>query len=149
MSVKDNNTLYRRIMRDLRLKRSASVFVGVRGKGDSKLLTYAAANEFGTRDGHVPERSYLRSTVEEQKQAYAEELTRVIEGAVGGTQPLELGMGLLGERVKRDIQRKITELRHPKNKASTIKWKKSSNPLIGITGRLRQSIDYVVKVEGG
>lgn len=122
------------------------VLVGVRSEtAGSEVVTYAAANEFGTST--VPERSFLRSTVDENEESYLDGLEGVAgviadSGAAAGRNALEK----LGLRAVRDVQRKIVDLKEPPNAASTIERKGSSNPLID-TGRLRQSIDYVV-VEG-
>ena len=49
----------------------------------------------------------------------------------------------LGNIIVGDIQTSITELKDPPNKESTIKKKKSSNPLID-TGLMRKSVSYQV-----
>ena len=54
----------------------------------------------------------------------------------------------LGEVHVGDIQQRIRDLKEPKNSDVTIARKGSSNPLID-TGRLRQSVDYIVKVNKG
>ncbi len=51
------------------------------------------------------------------------------------------GLGLLGEKAKSDVQKKITLISSPPNEPSTRKQKGSSNPLID-TGALRQHINW-------
>lgn len=119
-----------------------TVYVGVRSDGDGELARYAAVNEFGSADGHVPERSYLRSTADENRGRYAGMLADVVEGLIDGKDPTR-GLHRLGTYAKADVQRKIRALKTPPNAPSTIAKKGSRNPLID-TGRLRQSIEYTI-----
>lgn len=123
----------------------AAVWVGLRAstpEADSELITYASANEFGTRDGHVPERSFMRSTVDEQRTSYSGVLASVLRVA-DSVSALERGLGRLGLRGVRDVQRKITSNVPPPNAPSTVRRKGSTGTLRD-TGRLRQSIDFEV-----
>lgn len=140
MSVEDVDLGMDRLIADLLGLGVAEVYVGVRSGPEGDLATIAAANEFGTSDGHVPERSFLRSTVDEKRGEYAEDLAKVVDDIIDG-RGARPGLSRIGVRAKADVQRKIRALRTPPNAASTVKQKGSSNPLID-TGRLRQSIDY-------
>ncbi|MEN0065940.1 MAG: hypothetical protein AAGA48_27615 [Myxococcota bacterium] len=122
-----------------------AVYVGVRGKEGRQLVEYAAANEFGTADGRVPERSYLRRTVDRNAQRYADLLQEAVEDALDH-EVSTLALEQIGAIAVGDVQRTIVELRTPPNAPSTIAQKGSSNPLID-SGRLRQSIDYEVRDE--
>ena len=44
------------------------VQVGIGAESGSDLAMIAAVNEFGSDDGHTPERSYLRSTFDEHRE---------------------------------------------------------------------------------
>ena len=122
-----------------------SVVVGVRGHRGQELIRYAAVNEFGSADGHIPERSYLRSTVDRNGAKYAQLLTEAVEHAVDLSPNAQYEkLAQLGAIAAGDVQLTITELRSPPNAPSTIRAKGSDNPLID-TGRLRQSIDYEVR----
>lgn len=121
------------------------------------LAGYAAVNEFGSADGRIPERSFLRSTVDGKRGAYADDLTRAAKkmidvtirrGPGAGIRQLENDLGLLGNRASGDVKTTIRTLREPANKPSTRRRKKSSNPLID-TGRMRQSISHKVDMDGG
>jgi hypothetical protein len=129
----------------LELSKLPAVFVGIRGGGDGDLLVIAASNEFGTADGHIPERSYLRSTVDEKRAGYEAALTRIVRDEVDGKSVARVGLERLGAKAVGDVQKKIAALREPPNAPSTIAKKGSSNPLIE-DGRLRQSIEYEVRV---
>lgn len=101
----------------------------------------AAVHEFGSE--HVPERSFIRSTLTE-KDNYAKPLAsvtkKVMKGELGAKEALEL----VGTKAKGDIQQKIAKGVGPALDPKTIKRKGSSKQLID-TGQLRQSIDYEVK----
>lgn len=128
-----------------------AVFVGIRGgpvtEDGSSLVLVAASNEFGAFDDDgtqiVPERSFLRSTVREQQEKYAGLLAKDLGKLVDGKMDIEQVLARLGTVATRDVKRKIVSLKDPINADSTIDAKGSDNPLID-TGRLRQSIDYLV-----
>lgn len=124
-----------------------SVWVGVRGERGQHLVNYATVNEYGSADGRVPERSFLRRTVDNYGSQYADELESYLDAQLAGdAQQAEQRLNMLGVRAVSDVQMTITELRHPPNAPSTIRRKGSANPLMD-TGRLRQGIDYEVRTE--
>ena len=53
-------------------------------------------------------------------------------------------LSIVGEVARADIIQSITDLKAPPNAESTIKQKKSTNPLID-TGLMRRSVTYKVK----
>ena len=111
------------------------------GPGGPTLAQIAATNEFGSEDGRVPERSFLRATIDVNRPGYVREIELVAAQAVDGIQPLPKGIGLLGARVEGDVKAHMTDLRDPPNAPATIAAKGSSNPLID-TGRLRGAIRH-------
>ena len=124
---------------------AAAVYIGLPGEStDAETLIAAASNEFGTDT--IPERSFLRSTVDENAGAYlsdlAEDVVRVAEGRGSN---LTTVLKRTGQRASDDVKRKIVSLRSPPNAAATVAKKGSDNPLID-TGRLLQSITYKVEV---
>lgn len=150
--VVDRDRGYRRILRNLRRLSGvdAAVFVGIRAgvapaADGTSMALIAAVNEFGSSDGHVPERSFLRSTIDENRPAYMKLLERATGRAVDkGRGAMKRELGLVGARVAADVQRKIVALKDPANAPSTIAAKGSSNPLVDL-GRLRQSISFEVR----
>jgi len=121
--------------------------IGILGDGEVSedgvtVLEYGSHNEFGTKD--IPERSYIRSTIDERKRRIfgkAFNLQRdIFEGKISMTKAL----GIMGSLIKGNIVQKIVDIRSPANAASTVKAKGSSNPLIE-DGRLRKSIEYEVE----
>jgi len=150
VTLTDRDTGFEAVLESLReLGGDPSVYVGVRGQAgqekpegsDATVVEYAAFNEFGTKN--VPQRSFLRSTADENKRKYGEALANAVGETIDG-KPLRLAFGKVGEMGVRDVQQKIRNLATPPNAPSTIKKKGSSNPLIQ-TGRLRQSIDWEVR----
>lgn len=152
--VVDVDRGYARVLRTLQHLHGGGVYVGIRQeKGseveegdDLNLAQIAAVNEFGSSDGHVPERSFLRSTVDENKERYFSQMVKDLGSTVDGDVMFSEQQVLkrMGLRAVADVQKKITELQDPPNAPSTIKRKGSSNPLID-TGRMRQSIDYEIR----
>ena len=117
----------------------------------------AAWNEFGTRDGRVPERPFFRNAI---KGAAKDIMPVLVENIDPKTMHLDLttankvGLAMVGR-----VQRSITVLRNPPNapvtiqggwiktktgKALFIKAKGSSNPLID-TGHMRKSVTHRVR----
>lgn len=161
MSITDTDHGFRALLADFAKMDAYAVDVGIQQDvggevaedGDITLAGYAAVNEFGSSDGRVPERSFLRSTVDENADKYAVLLEkavgraadRIVEGGNAG-EAMTTELGKVGLRAERDVKRKIRDLKDPPNAASTIARKGSSNPLID-TGRMRQSISHrVLKV---
>ncbi len=121
--------------------------------GQSAALTLAelaVVHEFGTQDGHIPERSFLRSTFDETHPQLAELGQKLIRGVIDGKIDVEKALGVMGSKLATDTKNKITtgEGVPPPNAESTIKAKGSDRPLVD-TGRLVNAITYQVTVGGG
>lgn len=142
--VRDTNNIPKAIRRWGTLRR-LRIFVGVFGESGQDLVTYARANEFGvpgrsraSSRWRIPPRSFLRSTVNEKRRAYAALLRAATDRILDGAD-IETEANLIIQRVVRDVRRKIVALKIPINAPSTVRRKGSSNPLVD-TGRLLQSI---------
>lgn len=109
----------------------------------------AAVNEYGTKNQNeakglvIPPRSFIGSTMDEKKRAIGATSIQMQKKLFLGELKLSQALGLMGKEIKNLIQGKITSLRTPPNKPSTIKKKGSSNPLID-NEDLRKSISYEV-----
>lgn len=128
-------------------KKSGLVAVGIidAGKHSSGDLTVAEIgfqNEFGF--GHIPERSFMRSTLKEHKKRIIAFQVQLAKRIISEEITTEKALALLGEFVADLIRRKIVSLQTPPNAPETIALKRSSNPLID-TGQLKNSITYQVK----
>lgn len=104
----------------------------------------AAWNELGTVKS--PSRPFLRKSVDENE----EKINHFLQ-----SKKAELLHGKSAEQVLKEIgifqkdliQEKITEGSFTPNAASTVRKKGSNKPLID-TGRMRQSVNYVIKKKG-
>ena len=140
-AIEDDDDDFERLLGQFEGGDFDAVDIGVLSDEDELLRVYASANEFGTRDGHIPERSFIRSAIDmnaPQINRRADEVwAQIMDGAI----TMNAGLGLMGEFIQRLITTRITELKMPPNAESTIARKGSSNPLID-TGRMRQSIRW-------
>ena len=109
----------------------------------TSVILVGAVNEFGSDDGRIPERSFLRAAFRDGKtrlDGIRAELVRAV--SEGRRDPVE-ALELLGTEAASMVQDKILAVRQPPNAPSTVKSKGSSNPLVD-TGLLRQSITWEV-----
>ncbi len=123
-----------------RNKRSA--FVGITGHGGSDLIVIAAANEYGTEDGHIPSRPFLRNAL--NKPELAKFVASSAAAYMRGQFSLDETLNRIGAYTTALVQRSIVTGPFQENAASTEARKGSSKPLIN-TGRLRQSITWVLR----
>lgn len=98
----------------------------------------ARYNEFGTL--RIPMRPFFRNAIQKNiKKWYA-----TLQNAINQNATPSKALSIVGEVARADIIQSITDLRTPPNAESTIKQKKSTNPLID-TGLMRRSVTYKVK----
>lgn len=142
---------YSRLLKEIGVGKQAPVVaVGVQradiGSHPSRtnLALIAAANEFGTADGRIPARPFIRSTMAEHFEDFIG-LNRIfLDRIIRGKETIISALGKIGLVIAAAIQKKITDIDTPPNKPSTIRQKGSENPLID-TGTLRRSIRHVVE----
>lgn len=112
------------------------------------LARIAGVHEFGaaiqTRFGVIliPERSFIRSTIAENKN-YSSLIAKLVESVLDGRRTEKQALETFGARASADMKKRIAAGIEPPNAPSTIARKGSSKPLID-TGRLRQSITWSV-----
>ena len=104
----------------------------------------AAWNELGTV--RSPSRPFLRKSVDENTGKINSFLKSQKRNLVNGASAEQV-LKEIGIFQKDLIQEKITEGSFTPNAPSTIRKKKSSKPLID-TGRMRQSVNYVIQKKG-
>ena len=104
----------------------------------------AAWNELGT--SRIPSRPFLRMSVDDNTSKINSFLSSSKKSVVNG-QSAEQVLKEIGIFQKDLIQEKITSGSFTPNAPSTIKRKGSSAPLID-TGRMRQSVDFVIQQKG-
>ncbi|MCD7826345.1 MAG: hypothetical protein LUH14_10360 [Clostridiaceae bacterium] len=109
------------------------------------LVDIAMFNELGTI--HIPSRPFLRDSVD----ANADQINTFLQSMKqellkGGS--AESVLKKIGTFQKGLIQEQIVNGNFEPNKEATIKKKGSDTPLVD-TGRMRQSINYVIQEKGG
>ncbi len=133
-----------------RLRKNSGVYVGVPAsageyeESGEKIATIAAVHEFDSADGRIPERSFLRVPLRRNQQDFAKVIAGSLPGVLDGTLSMVQLMDQVGARAASASQEAISAGIPPANAPSTIEQKGSSKPLID-TGRLRQSITWVVE----
>lgn len=140
---------------------AAVVKVGVQGAqgaanhqdGRLTVAQIAQVHEFGKVIHHpklgrttvIPERSFLRATIDQYAAALARRNVLLVQGYMLGKFELHSALELLGQYVVGLIKQRIALGIPPPNRPSTIARKGSSKPLID-TGQLRNSITHKVEV---
>jgi len=146
-NIIDKDLGLKRFKRELEKARNAEVLIGVHAgdkNGEGQLIAeYAAHNEFGTK--HIPERSFMRTTFDEQQKKLSNTIAMQYSMVKTGSTTIYRALNLIGLKHSDDIKNKINSNIPPVNSPATIKRKKSSKTLVD-TGSLRNSIHHVVKI---
>ena len=147
-TIKDIDHGWKDIKKDLKRMHGASVVIGVLQnakayKDGTSQAEVAFHNEYGTSKG-VPERSFIRTTADENKAKYAKRMKKEVQAVFDGKQSVRDALTRVGLLAQGHVRKKIKDIKTPPNAASTIKKKGSSNPLID-TGSLIRSIDFEVR----
>lgn len=151
VNIRDNNRIPE-VRRALQEFGSYALKVGIFSDEDSSETSYVMigrVHEFGvtitrgTGTIVIPERSFIRSTFDENNDKWVAFLKRQARQVAQLTLPPKVAWERLGALIVADIQEQITDISSPPNAPSTILKKGSSNPLID-TGGLRQRITYRV-----
>jgi phage gpG-like protein len=108
------------------------------------MLDLATVHEFGSKDGRIPERSFMRSTCDAKRHEHAKLMTQLQNKYIDGKLTMSQALTQLGEVVSKDVVQAINRGIDPKLKPATIKRKKSSKPLID-SGRLKGEITHEVR----
>jgi hypothetical protein len=115
-----------------------------RGFGETN-ATLAAIHEFGSRDGSIPQRSFLRGTADRERAKINRLLTKAVKNAAanGG---IKRELGVVGSAVVAEVVRTIDQsIDLVALKAATIARKGSTTPLID-DGILKGAITHVVHI---
>lgn len=139
----------KRLRQEIKKLVSQKVFVGFQAGQDAEddgtdIAAIAAWNEFGTES--IPARPFLRMSVDENEKKIRTMCTRQAKKLYSGNSAESVlkETGAFGVSL---VQEKIRNGSFTPNAASTIKAKGSAHPLID-SGRMRQSVHYVVKKKG-
>jgi len=148
MKDKDNG-----IFQSLKKLKKVSIEVGVfadskntKSKPVAYVADYAIANEFGT--DKIPERSFIRSTTDEQESKWQNQLDKVADSLMTATdEEFDRKLYEVGQLVRSDIIKKIDSNIPPVNAPSTKKKKLKQGKARTLidTGILRNSIEAKIK----
>ena len=153
LKVSDNG--YRQLLENIKAAKAqtvirAGIFQGPpRPEAEADGLSNAeigAIHEFGL--GHVPERSFIRGTVDANRSEINARLKAVAGGIFKARDEIKRGAALFGEWFVGKMKMRIRDGIAPALKQETIDRKHSSTPLID-HGELLGSLTYDVKQGGG
>ena len=108
------------------------------------MLDLATVHEFGSKDGRIPQRSFIRATCDKKQKEYLGLMAKLQNQYLERKLTLKQALAKLGSVVEKDIVTTIVRGIEPSLKPATIKRKKSSKPLID-TGRLKGAITHEVR----
>lgn len=148
-TVVDKDMGWKATLRAIRETNGQAVKVGILGNAapaddGTDMILIAAANEFGTGDGRIPPRPFIRGAFEANIESINNFKAKLWGKILDGTMTPVNALSLLGRFHQGQVQRYMTELRQPPNADSTIERKGSDNPLID-TGRLRNSVTWTLE----
>jgi len=103
----------------------------------TSVIMVGAVHEFGSPARNIPQRSFLRSTVQEKRKPYKKLFAKLGGAILLGKMTAEKALNLLGLQVQSDVRQKITDIQDPLLKH------REGNPLVD-TGHLRQTITFQV-----
>lgn len=104
----------------------------------TSVIMVGAVHEFGSPARGIPQRSFLRATVEAGRSKYKQLFKKLSKKIVDRNLTKKEALGLIGLQVQGDVQGRITDGIDPE-----LKYRKGT-PLID-TGHLRQSITFQVE----
>lgn len=85
------------------------------------VASVAIQNEFGNAIKHIPPRSFMRTTIAEKQELWAEDAKRLSKRVLNGKLTPVQAMDALGQIAAGNIRNKITQIFTPPLAASTIK----------------------------
>jgi hypothetical protein len=160
MSVQEIDHGWRKLRVELlKLTEENAVYIGIQGKDAERSdggLTNAQIgtfHEFGAPSVGLPQRSFLRGTLDENREKYAHLIKNGLGRVVDGKLTVAQVLGLVGERIVADVRKRIKTGIAPALKAATLRRKTrkdgavASTPLI-LTGQLLRAITWVIRPRG-
>ena len=119
---------------------------GFVGSGQVKFLPKGSTSAIGVTRAHlirIPQRSFLRSAFDKNRQTYIDMMRRETGRVIDGSQTPRGAVGLVGEKAVADVINGINAGIPPPLAQSTIREKGGSKPLIR-TGQLKAAIKVKV-----
>lgn len=145
-----DDKVWRKLRKQLEKVGDLEVRIGILGseggnskKGDLSLVEIATVHEFGSPAANIPERSFLRSTLDREQRRITQMSARLAKAIVQHGVTVERALGVLGAFVQSKVKARIRSNIPPKLAPATIARKGSSVALID-TGQLINSIQWKV-----
>lgn len=157
-AIQDDDRGMAEIMRSLATLSKAEITIGIhavdgakayaKGKKNFKATTafVGAVHEFGAPSRGIPQRSFLRATVDSNSSRIEGFLFDAVAAVIDRVKDPMQAANTVGLQVVGLVAKRIVQGIPPALKPATIERKGSSTPLID-TGQLRQSIRHVAKVD--
>ena len=127
---------------------SKNVMIGVTGKtnGESGNAYLMSIHEYGTEDGHIPERRPIRLSMETNADKYARRFQQGLDKVLKDEMSADVALKSIGEEAAGDVKITIMNGLTPPLADSTVRARKdnSDTPLYD-TGELVNSITYEVR----
>ena len=109
-----------------------------------RVVEVAAINEFGTDDGHIPARPFVRPVFDAQREKAVSMLSPLLFDVLKGRKTLQGALGIVGEMLSQAMKMHIRSgAVTPANRPSTVAHKGSDVPLLD-EGFLVDAIDFRV-----
>jgi hypothetical protein len=142
MTTKDTDMGANAYIARMRSMDGSVVKVGI--LDDPKIAFYAFINEFGSRRRKIPERSFLRATIDSNQAKY----DRAIDAALGriadGKDP-ESELQDFADMVADDVLQAVLDFKEPANHPDTVRIKGFDDPLFD-SGDMAEAIKGEVKI---
>lgn len=116
---------------------------GLLASAGTENIEKGITNEFGDPRRKIPERSFVRSTFEDEKQNVARRFEQIVEGINKGDFNVDRKLKAIGIEHEGKVKKKITDIKTPPNAPSTIALKGFDNPLIH-KGEMRSKVSSQV-----
>ena len=147
--VKDDKHVQKRLEKLLtKMAKGPHVAVGIlqdeKVDNNFSMVDLATVHEYGSKDGRIPQRSFIRSTCDAKRHEHAKLMMNLQQKYIDNKLTMAQALMTLGEVISKDMVQTINRGIEPKIKKATIKRKGSTKPLID-TGRLKGSITHEVR----
>lgn len=160
MSVKIDTEVWSKIFNDVKALEKAHVKVGIYGGGDNvgdglTLAGLAAVHEFGTEDGRIPERRWLRGGLEFEQAKTKRTMVQITKAVVENKITPEQALNIVGKALSTGIQRYIrsNKIQPPSQKIGAFKIENPDDKVTPVTlidtGRFVNSITSEVDMGTG
>jgi HK97 gp10 family phage protein len=127
------------------IKDSASGKTVAVGVFSGEIASYAAVNEYGTKDKRIPARPFMRTTFDRLRDDLSKQLRNEVNALIAkGETKVDNALIRVGLQFTNDIKLAIRGWTEPPNAESTIEKKGVNNPLVD-NGILNNSITFEVR----